>query len=289
MKGSKVRIIIWSAVGVLVLALLVVLLLRPSLLGGWSLRLPGFSGVTYYENDEHYSAGAAQVESVSRIEVDWVAGSVEVIPCDGQQILVEETASAELEPSQQLHWMLDGDTLKIHYAKSGAKGLDNVDKHLTIQVPSSLNLAELSVETVSADVTVNGCTAQELELDTTSGEVSLRDVSGYELELGTVSGSTNGENLAFSKVDADSTSGDMTLTFQDGFCPAEAEIDTVSGNVTLTLPENSGITAEFDTVSGDFSSELACTQSKGVYICGDGGARFSVSTTSGDMRILKQK
>ena len=47
MKGSKVRIIIWSAVGAVVLALLVVLLLKPSFLGRINLRLPNFTGVVY--------------------------------------------------------------------------------------------------------------------------------------------------------------------------------------------------------------------------------------------------
>ncbi|MGM9650709.1 MAG: DUF4097 family beta strand repeat-containing protein [Faecousia sp.] len=289
MKGSKVRIIIWSAVGAVVLALLVVLLLKPSLLGRINLRLPNFTGVVYYDNDERYTAGAAEVENVRQIEVDWVSGSVEIIPYDGQTVLLEETASAELEASQQLHWLLDGDTLKIHFAKSGARGLDTVEKHLTIQVPGTLALTELSVETVSADVTVTGCTAQELSVDTTSGDLHIQDAGGEELDLDTVSGNMTGEELTFSKVDGESVSGEMALAFQYGFCPREAEFDSVSGNVTLTLPENSGFTAEFDSVSGDFSSELACTQAKGVYICGDGSARLSVNTTSGNMQVLIQK
>ncbi|MBS7402051.1 MAG: hypothetical protein ACI3UZ_00955 [Oscillospiraceae bacterium] len=51
------------------------------------------------------------------------------------------------------------------------------------------------------------------------------------------------------------------------------------------MPEKAGFSLNYDTVSGDFNSELSCTGKNGRYICGDGTGKYYIDTSSGDVYI----
>lgn len=68
----------------------------------------------------------------------------------------------------------------------------------------------------------------------------------------------------------------------------ELEVDTVSGSVSLCLPADADFTLDFDTVSGSFSSELACKTENGRCIFGTGRGDYSIDTTSGSVHIEKK-
>lgn len=65
------------------------------------------------------------------------------------------------------------------------------------------------------------------------------------------------------------------------------EADMVSGNIELVIPESSGFTVSFDSVSGKLNSDFEVTKEDDEYIFGDGNADYSVDTVSGSMRIEK--
>ena len=64
-----------------------------------------------------------------------------------------------------------------------------------------------------------------------------------------------------------------------------AECDSVSGNITLTIPEGNGFTAELDTVSGKFNCDLPVIMRGDKRIHGDGSAEFEFDTTSADVTV----
>ena len=59
----------------------------------------------------------------------------------------------------------------------------------------------------------------------------------------------------------------------------------VSGNITLTIPEGNGFTAELDTVSGKFNCDLPVVMRGDKRIHGDGSAEFEFDTTSADVTV----
>ena len=63
------------------------------------------------------------------------------------------------------------------------------------------------------------------------------------------------------------------------------EAESTSGNVTLSLPEDTGFTAHLDTTSGDITYELPLEKKGDTYICGDGSSKINIDTTSGDIAI----
>lgn len=62
--------------------------------------------------------------------------------------------------------------------------------------------------------------------------------------------------------------------------------DTVSGGVTLTLPENGGFSAALDSVSGDLTVDgFAGSLHRDEFVYGQGGPAYEFDSVSGDVRI----
>ena len=64
-------------------------------------------------------------------------------------------------------------------------------------------------------------------------------------------------------------------------------MDSMSGDLTLTLPEDAGFTVSLDAMSSDFSSDFPTVKKNKSYVCGDGHCKIEVSAMSGDVAILK--
>ena len=69
--------------------------------------------------------------------------------------------------------------------------------------------------------------------------------------------------------------------------PDSIKANSVSGNITLALPEGASFTAKLDTVSGSLSCAFAGTLGSDLVIVGDGKAEYRFSTVSGNLAIEK--
>lgn len=63
----------------------------------------------------------------------------------------------------------------------------------------------------------------------------------------------------------------------------EVSISSVSGNISLEIPENNGFRVQYNTVSGDLTSEFNLDN----YTYKRDSAEVIVKTTSGDLNIEK--
>ena len=103
-------------------------------------------------------------------------------------------------------------------------------------------------------------------------------------------------NAVLAFLSGEGTAEELKLDTTSGRCQAELdervreiELDSVSGELELILPESLGFEAEVDTVSGSFRSDIPTTaSSKGVYTCGNGECGISVDTVSGSISIQKK-
>lgn len=205
------------------------------------------------ESDTEYTVGGGTApESVEKIEAVWINGRVEVRYADVSEISFSEKAGEDLTEDDTMHYRINGDTLKISYAKPKIMetiNFDDLSKTLIITVPRDKVLYELSIEAVSADTVIDGAAMiDEVDIDTVSGNITADLTRGAE----------------------------------------EVSIDTVSGNAELYLPEK-GFEAEFDTVSGEMKCDYNVKVSDNVYSYGDAGCSCSIDTVSGNVRILKAK
>lgn len=152
---------------------------------------------------------------------------------------------------------------------SGTMRLYGAFDEVTFSSTSGDIYAEGAADTVDADaisgtITLTG-SYRDINADTTSGTILLeiRDVAP--------------------EIDAGTTSADVIIRSE--IAPTELDIDTTSGEVELAIPSGSSFTLDFDTISGDLKSDLPLTMKGTELYSGDGGAEYSVSTTSGSLKI----
>lgn len=285
------------------------LLLCTLLLSGCGLRSLPFPGLSafHYEHPEKYTVGGASfTDRVERVEVNWLSGSVTVSAHKGNEFRFSEKANRSLTDDLSMHYWLDGSTLRIQFCRSGEWNLNGLEKELTLQLPERL-LERLEVDTVSARISLENLTVEALELDTVSGGLRLRDCRVTDrVRTDTTSGSVKAELTgALREWKADSVSGSVELTVPEvqmfdvnttsgsvkltaEKAPKDLDVESVSGSVTLHLPSDADFTLDFDTVSGSFSSDLACKTEGGRHIFGKGTGEYSVDTTSGSLWIEKK-
>lgn len=223
------------------------------------------------------------LDTRGRVEVDNVKGRVNVVAWDRQEVKLSGSLGSGVEKL-----VVDGDSkvlrIKVQYPP---RGRNAEPSNLVLQVPL---LADLEVDTVSADIRVSGMASRELSLQSVSGDIiangaprrgkvtsvsgdihlamnspllRVETVSGNlvtqgrlngEIALESVSGDIRLDSLGerVRKLSANSVSGDMELTVALAD-DGEIRMESVSGDLRLRLP--TGLSA---TVSGEsFSGELS--------------------------------
>lgn len=253
-----------------------------------------------YENANKYTAGNGSAKNVTEIDIDWINGDVKVeYSSDMSEIEFSESYEENIDSELKMHWWVDGSTLKIKFAESGAKLKGELNKLLTVKVP--YELAGISITTVSADIATEIITAKEAEFDTVSGEISTPMCFYNEIDADSVSGDIHIQTNAEADIDIDTVSGYVTvssgikeLSIRTVSGNAEvysynaeydAEFDTTSGDIIVHVTENTGLELEFDTVSGDFESDVELSYKDGKYKRGDKGAKIEVDTVSGNCTV----
>lgn len=212
--------------------------------------LSGLSAGSLNEMREMAADGSVVVENI--------AGSVELSVWDEAKIeikgeLGDDVKEVEISESQKgIHVRV------IH--KADIKHVDDTDLYLRIPVAASVE-----VESVSADVDVNGSAGESIVVNTVSGDVEAL-ASPQRLEIRSVSGDVEFEGSS-SRSAVETVSGEISLNGVSG----EINVSTVSGDVSLVADEAGR--ARFESVSGDMKLKLAVS---------DGG-RLTCDSMSGDL------
>lgn len=320
-----IRIIVGLVIAVLLTAILVVLLTGNNIFrrvgwdGGWIGRIVEratySSGQMGSDSNEVIVSDKASVpaDSIRNLKINWVAGSVNIRVGSGSDIVFYESSYMTLTDRQKMRYSVsDSGTLVIRYCDD----LDNIynwfsldanvpSKQLTIEVPASLigNLDGIEIDAVSAKVDLSGVYGDRMEITTVSGEILCADIVCSELQLASTSGSIICENCAidtlklnnvsgdiraegtFDTIKAESVSGSVRLACAN--VPDKINVDGVSGNVMLTLPEGAEFIARLDSVSGSISCDFPGTLGEDMVVVGNGSAEYRINTVSGSLKIEK--
>ena len=320
-------------------ALIVVLILLAA--SAWLMFGRTAAGMSYPDADKYTAGNTTVTKPVSNLYVDWTSGRVNIEYHDGTGVIVSETANRALSEDDMLRWWLDGDTLRIRFAKPGFRISVNLDKQLTVSLPKGTVLKSADIGTTSGDVFIPALAADDIRLGSTSGsidavtdtrklyavstsgDVKVRQDSDINtVDLGSTSGSiscTLGGSVK--TLEANSTSGSVSLNVAgaaeevkagstsgsiypdlasvnkaefgstsgcfSGSVRAfrELKIHTTSGKVDAKLPAEPGFTCKVSSASGDLTAALSLTKDGNTYTCGDGSAKCSIDTTSGDITL----
>lgn len=233
------------------------------------------------------SSGSVSANSVQKLRINWVSGSVRIQPGDTDQITFSETPAPAEE--DRMLWKQEGDQLTIQiYANTGFSFgiLHRPSKDLVITVPRTWDCRMLELDTVSADVTVQELSGQEIRLNSVSGDSSFESCSMQQLGTNTTSGNIRYSGV-LDQLSCDTVSADCEVSLS--VCPSRAEMNSVSGDLILAIPADSGFSAKLDTMSGDINvSGFSVSVDDKTHLCGDGRCQIDADTVSGDINIRRR-
>ena len=203
------------------------------------------------------------VDGIREIEIEWIAGEVEIECYDGSEIVFSETSAEQLSERQTMRYLVKDGELEIRCCES--KTVQLPEKTLTVQIPASLIADELEADVVSASLTARGVQAREIKLESVSGNICADGLTAEKLQIDTVSGI------------AEILRCDVAR---------KLKIDTVSGNAAMQLAASAtGFTLKFDTVSGSVHCDVPVTTSRKSMVYGDGSLEIEMESVSGSFKI----
>ena len=142
--------------------------------------------------------------------------------------------------------------------------------------PETVCCEKLMAKSISGDVDITGSFGEAV-VSSTSGDADFRG-SARSLEITTVSGDVDAD-VEGDRLKGSTVSGDLDVFLHCGDA-AEAEMSTVSGDLTLRLPDHvKTISAKTSTRSGDVSFN-------GIGLSDGAAVRVSAKSVSGDIEII---
>jgi DUF4097 and DUF4098 domain-containing protein YvlB len=173
---------------------------------------------------------------------------------------------------------IDGGTIKVNTVSGKAR--------INARSPS------IDADAVSGSIELAG-NADKVDLQTVSGDILAPNV-GAEASLQTVSGRIRVSGGPWRKLTLSTVSGDVQLA--GGLAPnGSFNVDSMSGDVQVQVPSNLSAIIKASTFSGDLRSDFGTVKkvehgpgSDLETTAGAGGAKMTIETFSGDLRIRRQ-
>lgn len=235
------------------------------------LGIDGMSDLNYANASAYTVADRCELDadstaSVSEIEVDWINGDIQVEYLESVVAVdfYEVAEGEEVTEDTTMHYLLDNGVLRIKYAKPGKFKNGNLRKKLYINLPRSLTLSKLDIESVNGNINAD-CNAGKIDIETFNGNINLKGTA--------------------TRVDIETVNGNVTVACKEIL--RELDVETVSGNVNLNIAEERGFRLEYETASGKMSSSFSgqLTMQGRVYVYLGGGAIIDVETVSGSLSL----
>lgn len=228
----------------------------------------GFSGL-FRNLNKTLTVRVPRNMNFDKFSVDTTSADIKIANIDARD-MEADTTSGRVDISSGTVYEVDADTT------SGAVTLTD----LTVS-------DKVDVDTVSGRATFSDLTvSNSVSVDTTSGTVEMSRVEAAEVDCDTVSGKVELVDCLIRKFEADTTSGAVDLDSRT--MPDSVKISTISGSMTVRIPENNGFRATWDKISGSFNSDFAVSQTKDTATYKDGGATIRFDTVSGSMNIRQR-
>lgn len=229
---------------------------------------------------------------IREIEIEWASGNISIQPADVDTIQVSESEPAE--PKYAMVWKQSGDKLTIRFSENnrldfgfGISINDVISKDLTILVPKGWECDSLEIAAASATVDVKNMVIGEVDFDGASGTCDFENCVIEELDLDTASGDVHFTG-SLGSLDCDAASASVIAVFDNA--PSRIDMDSLSGDLDITLHEGVGFTVTMDGLSTDFVSDFGYSQKRdGNYYRGDGACKITLDAMSGDLYIREYK
>ena len=222
---------------------------------------------------KYYVMGGATfaASDVSELSIDWVSGTITIEAYDGTEVAISETSEDALTDSTTMHYYLESDgTLNIRFGIPGMKsqGENLPNKNLLVRVPRTLRLDEVEMNGLGQSVQMDSVRCSTLEMNSVSRQIYLNECEIDDIEVNSVS--TNVQ-ATFSRM------------------PEDIELNNVSGSTLLYVPEDAGITLEYNGLMSSFHSDLPVVNKGKNKVIGNGACAIECNSVSGGIDIQVKK
>lgn len=247
-----------------------------------------------YPDSSSYKRGGADLDvadyPIESLDIDWVNGTVNIAYHDEQTISFSESANHSLKSSWKLHYHYDSsnDVLNIKYCESGIRVDSDIRKDLTVYLPKDYKLPFLDIDVASADCLVSNIYCDDINYDAASGDADFNILGTISyLEADTASGNIT-INCPFIKdFEMDSASGDFELKCTEK-APDAFEIDMASGDIVITIPDNSGFRLNYAGMAKSFvSTDFPVSVKGNKYTYGDGSRVYEIDGAATTVTFCK--
>lgn len=260
------------------------------------------------------------------IEIENIAGSLTITGWDRNEIKITGTLGDDVE-ELTVEGQRDRFEIGVEIPEGRGFGKRDIDANLEIRVPSGSGLeietvsasisvsgvnswlelssvsgnieatggiTEAEIESVSGSIRLTGDNSVA-EIESVSGNVELEGV-GQAVDVSTVSGTISVKAREINRASFESVNGRIEF---DGTLSSSARFSAEchASNVVLMLPAATGASFEISTFSGNIDSEFGGTVERtsryapgkrSEFSTGDGGARVSIETFSGNVEVRKK-
>jgi DUF4097 and DUF4098 domain-containing protein YvlB len=256
------------------------------------------------------------------VEIENPSGSIHVVGWDRNEVLVTGSLGARAE-GLEFHGGAHRTTVTVETHGNP----HSVRSDLKIQVPAGSRLeiegfastiriegvnGPVTAETVNGSISMTGGSkevdlqsvngsvevtspANRVHAEAVNGSVTVREASG-EVEASTVNGTLTVIGGTFTRAGLETVSGRIVFEGALGKT-ATLNAESVSGSVDLTLPASVSADFSISSFSGNIDNELGPPARKASrwtsekelsFSTGTGGAKVSVETLSGNIRLRKK-
>ncbi len=253
--------------------------------GAWTL---GWKDFRYDESGYTVGAGSIPAERITAIDLDWIDGTILIVPCDDMFISLSERAEEGLSATAELRWRVSEDgTLSVKHRKSQwFFGLGtNSEKALTLRIPRNFfdGMQLISIKAEAADVTVRDVFANTITLELESGTLLLEGCRAKNLSVETDSGTITGDVAVSEHLEVESKNGAIHLQYVE--CPRVSDIKGENGKITLLFSRDADLALTWKTEKGQLSYDLPLVAENGRYLLGSGTNQINVQTKRGNLLL----
>ena len=168
-------------------------------------------------------------------------------------------------------------TLEVMLPTGASVSVDSVSANVDVQGVAG---RKLSIDNVSGDILVAASSPGEASFDNVSGDMTVRMTSA-KVKIDNVSGDLNIQGSFTGDLNVDTVSGDVRMT---GSWVNQFELSTVSGDATLQVSPKANSTIKTDSVSGGLTLILPRETSAQLH-----AETFSGSIVSPSGHVVKEE
>lgn len=276
-KSAQNRIIIWSIVSVVLIAILVagfVVNANGRYVPSINDRLYGTNYDTYTDTIYNKATGLGySIDELSYIDINLSNGKVifEENESDTIDIVqLKSSSSDEIDNENEFYYQYDGTSLwfysndadfdldgQLFSTDNFTLGIDSIfanvpGKTIVVKIPKTACLSAITVNTAGADVDINNVNTDNFTINSFSGNISAISLKASSMSIQNVSGSVDLDNIASDFLSVNNVSGNVDV---NGDIEA-LTFEGVSGDLSYSTDSLRTSSISINTVSGDANITL---------------------------------